>query len=199
MQAKLPDVNAALVRWRSQAIESAKNKDYAMAVTSIDAINALLPQGDEEDGSDSFKVEVNSQKYYNMKSDRQTINCKKCKIEFILSDLKQYDYELEWQEQILVGQKTERVWECLKCGILNKMNVNDIKIEKYQEPYFFKCMPSPPVQQRGIRGRNTFSMDFSVWFDIAIKEIESQIGRYRSEYMAQHKDDEEFDMEKFKD
>ena len=199
MQAKLPDVNAALVRWRSQAIESAKNKDYAMAVTSIDAINALLPAGTEEDGTDSFKVEVNSEKYYDMKSDREIINCQKCKVEFILSDLKQYDLDLEWQEQILVNQKTERVWECPKCETINKMNVNDIKIEKYQEPYFFRCMPSPPVQQTGARGRNTFGMDFSVWFDIAIKEMESQIGRYRAEYIAQHAEDEEYDMEKFRD
>lgn len=197
--AKLPDVNAALVRWRSQAIESAKNKDYNMAITSIGALNALLPGGEMEDGSDSFKVEVNTFKYYSMKADRQTINCKNCEEECILSDLKQYDLELGWQEQILVHKETQRVWVCSKCGKPNEMNINDIRIEKFQEPYFFRCMPSPPVQKRGIVGRNTYDSEFAVWYDIASREIESQIARYRAEYIAQNDDEEEFNLENFKD
>ena len=68
-----------------------------------------------EDGSDSFKVEVNTVKYYSMVADRKTINCTHCNIEFILSDLKQYDMELGWMEQVLLDKKTERVWACPKC------------------------------------------------------------------------------------
>lgn len=170
-----------------------------MAVTSVGSLNALLPAGNMDDGSDSFKVEVNTKKYNSMKEDRQTIDCLNCKTECILSELKQYDIEIGMVEQILTGSNYERIWICPKCEKPNTMNVNEIKIERYQEPFFFRCMPSPPIPKRGVQGRNTYDGEFATWFDIAVREMESQIGRYRAEYVAQNKDDEEFDMEKFKD
>lgn len=199
MQAKLPDVNAALVYWRSKAGKSVEGRNYDMAIISINAINALLPGGSEPDGSDSFKVEVNSAKYYEMVGDRKTIDCTECGNECVLSDVKQYDLELDWLEQILSEQTTKRVWNCTACGVSNDMVFENIKIEKYREPYFLRCMPSHPTRKRGIQGRSTFEQEFNIWFDIAMSELEAQIGRYRAEYIAQNPDATELDYERFID
>src|SRR3990172_3204113 len=101
MQAKLPDLNASIVRWRSQAIEAAKNGDYDMAVNSLAAINALMPAGEAPDGSDGFKVEISTEKYMDIMKERRTIDCAYCKTENILSNVKQFDLDLGWDEQII--------------------------------------------------------------------------------------------------
>ena len=210
MQAKLPDVNAAIVRYRSESLQAIKQPDYDLAVISIAGINADLPE--------DYKVRVSTSRYNEMMKDRKSIACNFCvspevimedgkpvitgndiSTECILSDVKQFDRELGWQEQILIDRKTERVWICTKCGNSNIMDAGKIKIRRYEEPYYFGVMPSPPVQQRGVRGRNTFDAEFKKWFAIAVSEIESKIGLYRAEYAAQHDEAEPFDEEKFKD
>ena len=199
MQAKLPDVNAALVYWRSKAGKSVEGNNFDMAIISVNAINALLPGGTEPDGSDNFKVEINSAKYHELTRDRKTIPCTGCNNECILSDVSQFDIELDWKEQIISGKKHKRVWNCTACGMTNDMIFENIKIEKYREPYFFRCMPSHPVRKRGVQSRNTFEQEFYIWFDIAMSELEAQIGRYRAEYIAQNPEAAELDYERFVD
>lgn len=198
MQAKLPDVNAAIVRYRSQALESAKTNDYTMTIISLSAINADLPE--------EFKVEVNTDKYYSIVKDRKYLLCtvctetvidaksedfgKKKPTECILSEAKQFDIEMDWKEQIITGLKSKRVWVCTKCNAVNELNIKNIKIKKYQEPFYTKVMPSPPIQKRGLQGRNSYENEFRKWFSIALSEIESQISRYRTEYAAQQESEE---------
>ena len=179
------------MRWRSQAIEACKNGDYDMAVNSLAAINALLPTGEEADGSDGFKVEISTEKYNEIMRERKTIECPQCKTECILSNVKQQDLVLVWEEQILAGRETQRIWICTSCGNQNILDINDIKIRKYQEPFYTKIIPSPPVQERGVRSRSIFPKLFNVWFGIAVAEIENQIGLYRTQYMAQMEQEEE--------
>ena len=196
MQAKLPDVNAAIVRYRSQALEAVKIGDYDMAVSCINFINADLPE--------DFKVTVSTDLYNSIVEDRKIVPCEFCTSpEIVLKDgkpvktgkmiptecsiteIKQYDLEMDWIEQILTNKKTKRVWLCTKCGKSNDMDITKIKVQKYQEPFYLKIMPSAPRRKRGIRGRMSFDTEFKKWFDIAMSEIESQISKYRTEYAAQ--------------
>lgn len=210
MQAKLPDVNAGIVLYRSKAVIAMTCCDYGMAVISLSSIIALLPE--------DYKVKISSERYNEIMSDRKSITCEFCvspeiimeddkqvltgneiPTECILSDVKQYDLEMDGLNQILVGKTSQRVWICTKCGKLNDMDVSKIKIRRYEEPYYFGIIPYPPVQQRGVSGRNTFHSKFEVWFAIAIKEIENKIGLYRAEYAAQQEEAEKFDEDKYKD
>lgn len=196
MQAKLPDVNAAIVRYRSQALDAVKTGDYDMAVSCINFINADLPE--------DFKVTVSTELYNSIVEDRKTVPCNYCKsYEIILKDgkpektdkliptqcsiteIQQYDLEMDWLEQILSNKKTKRMWLCTKCGKANEMDVTKIKVIKYQEPFYLKIMPSAPRRKRGIQQKASYDNQFKRWFDIAMSEIESQISRYRTEYAAQ--------------
>ena len=201
MQAKLPDVNAAIVRYRSQALESVKDSDYEMAVSAINFINADLPE--------DYKVQVSTALYNSIVEDRKIIPCEFCTskettlkdgkliltghsipTECSLTEIIQFDLELDWLEQILSGQKTKRVWNCTKCDKLNDMDVTKIKIKKYQAPFYLKIMPEAPRRKRGIQGRSSYNNEFKKWFDIAMSEIESQISKYRAEYAAQQEKEE---------
>ena len=201
MQAKLPDINAAIVRYRSQALESVKTSDYDMAVSSINFINADLPE--------DYKVQVSTALYNSIVEDRKIIACEFCTsketilkdgkltltgksipTECSLTEINQFDLELDWLEQILSGEKQKRVWNCTKCGKLNDMDVSKIKIKKYQAPFYLKIMPEAPRRKRGIQGRSSYDNEFKKWFDTAMSEIESQISKYRAEYAAQESREE---------
>jgi hypothetical protein len=192
MQAKLPDINAAIVRHRTLALEGFKSNSSEMCIVSIESINALLPI--LEDGT-SYKVEVNSPKYNQLSQETREIECKKCKTQNKLENVVQYDLELDWLEKILAEQPAHRMWICISCGKSSKFDSDDITVTKKGNPYFFKVMPSPPARTNGIRGRMTFDKDFQTWFSIAMPEIESQIGIYRSEYAKQEDDLEEIPIE----
>ena len=189
MQAKLPDVNSAIVRHRSLALEGFKSNDPELAIVSIESINALLPA--PLDGSKSYKVEVDTEKYNLLKAETKEIHCNNCGTENLLKSIHQYDLELDWYEQILSTVQIQRMWICGSCKKQNVFNVDDITVTKNGEPYFYKVMPAPPKRHAGIKGRMTFDSQFQQWFSIAMPEIESQIGIYRSEYSAQQESDKE--------
>lgn len=201
MQAKLPDVNAAIVRYRSKALDAVTESDYALAVISLSAINADLPE--------DYKVKVSTERYNEIMKDRKSILCEFCTspeiiikdgisvntgefipTECVLSDVKQYDLELSVLEKVLLCKNSQRVWICTKCEKLNKMDIRKIKIRRYEEPFYLGIMPSPPIPEGGIRGRNTYDAVFKKWFAIALNEIESKIGLYRAEYAAQQESEE---------
>jgi hypothetical protein len=182
MQAKLPDVNAAIVRHRSSASKGFETGNAELAIVSIGAINALLPA--VIDGK-NYKVEIDSEKYYRLKAETREILCHKCDTQNSLIGIKTFWLELNWYDAILSSIPKEKVWVCKNCHKSNVWKIDDITITKDGEPYFYQCMPAPPLRQSGIRGRMTFLSEFQKWYSIAIGEIESQIGIYRSEYLSQ--------------
>lgn len=185
MQAKLPDVNAAIVRHRSLAAEGFNTKNPELAIISISNINALLPAIEGK----TYKVEVSTQKYWEARKETRTIQCRHCKAENPILDVEHYEIDLQGIEKILSKEKSRKMWNCGFCKKANYFSTDDITVTKKGEPYFFKVIPEPPVKQAGIKGRTTFERDFITWFSIAMPEIESQIGLYRMEYAAQEEGD----------
>ena len=172
------------MRFRSQALEAFKTNNAELAIVSLEAINALMPP--------EFKVEVNTEKYNELRKETRMITCNLCKEENILNDVKQYDVELDWVEQILSSVTVQRMWICVKCEKPNIFNSNDITLIKNGEPFYYKVIPIPPVRQIGIRGRMTYDKEFRMWYSIASNEIESQIGVYRAEYAKQDEEEVQY-------
>ena len=181
MQSRLPDINSAIVKHRTNALSAFSTGDWPSCIISLDAIIALLPE--------DYKIEINSEKYKEILADRKTIDCDKCQTQNILNDVKQFDLELEWMEQILIDQKTKRVWICTKCEKTNDMQFEKIKTVKYNQPYYLGVVPFPPIKGRGISKRNSFDSEFAEWFDIVVKEIEQKVMLFRSEYASQQASD----------
>lgn len=199
MQAKLPDINAAIVRHRSSALSAYEKGNKTLAAISLSSINALFP--------DEYKVEVNTDKYNQLTTDQKLITCGFCKevtketivdpetntsheerseipSRIPFKEIELYDMLQDNLESFISNQKFVKVWECPKCNNLNKFDKKSLVTIKFAQPAYFKVIPSPP-SKKGIRNRKNYEYEFDKWFDIALSEIESQIGKYRADYMAQ--------------
>lgn len=176
MQAKLPDINAALVRHRSGAIAAFISNDHASAIIALDAMIALLP--------DDFKIEINTEKYNQLVAEKRTIKCDSCTATPLLKDINLQKLLLPSLDRFIVDNDFINVWECVACTATNEYKPENITITKFAEPSYFKVVPSPP-SKNGTKNRMIFDYEFKKWFNITLIEIENQIGIYRAAYQAQ--------------
>lgn len=182
MQAKLPDINAAIVRYRNNMLHAFDNKEVNTVIFSWSGINSLLP--------DDYQVEINSEKYNKLVSENKVIACSKCEEKTPYNEVT-FQTLLLPTVSSMVSQKThETVWQCPKCNHENLFKFKQIKIVKYKEPYFLGVIPDPPERHFGITDRSSFNAKFNKWFKVALDEIECKIGKYRADYIAQMESDD---------
>jgi len=182
MQAKLPDINAAIVRYRNNLLHAFDNNEANTVIVSWSAINALLP--------DDYKVEVNTEKFLKLVAENKIIICSKCEEKIPYQDVKFNDLLLSSVESLITQKKHKHVWNCPKCSFENIFNFKKIKIVKFQQPYYLEVVPEPPTRHLGIVDRSSFDTQFRRWFTLALDEIESKIGKYRADYIAQMEADD---------
>lgn len=176
MQAKLPDVNAALVTHRNQIIHAYDNGDFTKAAISFDAIISLLPK--------DYKPEINTAKYEELVQSKRLIVCGKCKERIPRQDIHPYQILLASLDRLITKQDVMRVWECSKCNSVLPLASSQIILVKKTSTSYFKVIPEPPTRE-GLHDRIGFTAKFKEWYDIAFREIEYQIGLYRTEYASQ--------------
>lgn len=199
MQAKLPDINGALVRHRNAIMNAYDSGDFTKAGISFEATIALLPE--------EYKVEINTEKYNQLVKDRYKIVCTGCMMnvqykvddetrikqeqsEFPRSEIKPFEVLVPDIERLITGKKTVLVWQCPSCGIVKPLKGSPTKLIKFHQPSYFKVIPDIP-SRKGFFDRTGFDTKFKEWYDIAFSEIESQIGLYRAEYAQQQEMNDE--------
>lgn len=194
-QAKLPDINNALVTHRLSAISSFKRRDYDSCKTAIFSIIALLPE--------SYKVSISTQEYDTELATIQLIICPNCQAKSQtltdadgnktstynpprLVDVRKVEVYHDPVDQLLLDTKRSKSWICPDCNITHLLNQNTQYAKSApQNPYYAKIIPSPPLRTSFFK-RVGFSQEFSHWFQIAMTEIENQIQLYRTEYISQN-------------
>ena len=176
MQAKLPDLNAALVTHRNAVLHAYDRNEFTKAAISFDAINSLLP--------DEYKVEINTEKYNQLIASKRTIKCDKCSEVFERGTIKPYKILLTNLESLMVGKRKVIVWDCLKCEHVRPLEGSQAELVIFKQPFYTKVIPEPP-RRKGLHDRIGYTAKFKQWYDIAFREIESQIGLYRTEYASQ--------------
>ena len=176
MQAKLPDINAALVTHRNAALHAFDINDFTKATISIDAMNSLLPE--------DYKVEVNTDKYYNLIKSKHKIKCWNCVEVYERNQVQPYEMLLSNIDELILNKKKIWVWYCVKCGSIQPLEGSQTTTEVFKQPFYTGCIPEPPIR-KGLHDRLGHVTKIREWFDIAFKEIEAQIGLYRTEYASQ--------------
>lgn len=177
MQAKLPDINGALVTHRNNMLHAFDIHDYTKTLISWSAMNALLPK--------EFKVEIDSDKFNNLMAEQKAIKCDKCKEENEFQKITIQNILLSPLDNMLTNKTHEKMWRCLKCDYENIFNQKQINLIKFEEPFYTGIIPDPPERHFGLVDRSTYIHRFQIWFQRALDEIEFKIGKYRAEYMAQ--------------
>lgn len=181
MQAKLPDVNAALVTHRKSALNAYDMGDYAKAAIAFQAIIALLP--------DDYKVEINTLRYNELVKKKKKMICEECTEAFERSLIHPYELTLSSLDALILQMPKTLVWDCPKCHATRPMDGSKTQTILFQAPYYLKVVPEAPTRI-GLEARIGFQYRCRKWFDIVFKEIENQIGRYRADYAAQQEEEE---------
>lgn len=177
MQAKLPDINAAIVRYRNNFLHAFDNGEPDTVIVSLSAINSLLPE--------EYKVEINTAKYNQLVAENKIIVCPSCETKSEYQTIKFLDVLLAPISSMITNKKYEKIWICPSCKNEVIFSAKQIRIVKFQQPYYLGVIPDPPVRQNGISDRSTFNVLFRKWFALALDELESKIGKYRADYIAQ--------------
>src|SRR3989304_1653918 len=94
MQAKLPDINNAWVRYRNFGLQCIMERNYVGAIAAINEINALFP--------DAYRVEVNTPKYIQSTQDELVAKCTKCNEETNIAELHIFDLLLTTVNSIIL-------------------------------------------------------------------------------------------------
>jgi len=176
VQAKLPDINARLVRHTNSIFNAYDRGDFAKAAISFEAINALLPE--------DYQVEINSKKYAELLQPIKTFECNHCKKESKETMVKGYDSLLSPIGCLVTKNNTIKVWRCPQCNQQNSFYHTKKFITREDSHGFFKVIPEPP-SKKGMYDRIGHEQRWLKWFDICFREIERQISLYRTEYAAQ--------------
>lgn len=182
MQAKLPDINAAIVRYRNNMLHAFDNKEVNTVILSWSGINSLLPE--------DYQVEINTEKYNKLIAENKIIICTKCKERIEYGTVRFQNVMLPAISSFVTQRSHERIWNCPRCRHENIFHRIQVKVVKLREPYFLGVVPDPPQRHFGITDRSAFNPQFNKWFKIALDEIECKIGKYRADYIAQMEADD---------
>ncbi len=176
MQAKLPDINAALVRHRNAVMIAYDRGDFDKAAISFDAMIALLPE--------DYRLEINTDKYNKLVSSKHILVCRYCKNEIENKDIMTYRLLLSALDRLITSEKQLLVWDCAKCHMTQPMLGTKRKVEVMEEPSYLGVIPEPPTRY-GLHDRTGFEGRFKKWYSIVFRELENKIGDYRKEYASQ--------------
>ena len=96
---------------------------------------------------------------------------------------------LEPVRAFITAKEYEKVWYCPECKGENIFDHHSVRIQKFQSPFYLGVIPEPPTKRIGIIDRSAFQTQFKAWYGIATDEVESMIGKYRADYLAQMAED----------
>lgn len=179
-QAKLPDINAAWVRYKNYALECIDGKNYPGAVAAVNGINAMLPT--------IYRVKIDSDEFKQLTQDNVLVVCTDCTKQFKIDEIKVL--ELIIPRIFNKVEKTERVWICTECSFHNKVANTKMIKQVHEKPFYYKVIPEPPEQIDGILNRKKYHNEMTKWLYNALEELDHQLGKYREEYKPADEDDD---------
>ena len=199
----LPDVSKNFGYFRNIAIDYLNRGNWAGARSGVFNLNECL-------GID-YMVSIDDRMYQAQMKETSVYQCNHCtiiqtktinkntedeyekeiqiKTEIPTHEVEVFEMRLNDILQLLLNQKTEKVWICPRCNKTNKMIETKKILSERAKPFFLKVIPMPPVRQMGLDRQ--FPRKFTAWFWNAIEEITYQEYLYRTEYVHQNGQDME--------
>ena len=181
-QAKLPDINTAIITYRNALLANLKKRNYHYVIMAVRAIIALMPK--------DYRITIDTNAYNEAFAKVRMIKCQYCraKSQPINSITRTKRVNTALQELIYSEPVTE-VWICKKCKRQNPMSNAVTQLAKPPDPYYLEKIPEPPLMT-SFFSRLGYEQDFDHWIQVTLGEIENKIQLYRAEYKAQNPDDD---------
>lgn len=175
MQSALPDLNTAIIKFRNMVTSHLRERDYTGCFGCLYAMNGIL---DEE-----FRVKVSTEEYGNLVKQDITIQCQSCTETIDFLTIKVHNVLVSPLNNILSGNKFEKIWICPKCKKDNLLLSSAMKQTKLQPGGFLHIVPEPPTRQGGVTDRTDYHNKVAQWVWTFVKEIEERCGEERKAYL----------------
>ena len=182
-QARLPDINTAYVKYRTEAIIALKQKRYNSMHGCLIAINALLPA--------EYQVIISTTDYADLSKTDITYQCCSCEVPIPKENVQVFDLIPNSMQLLLHGQNTHKVWNCTKCHALNKLTSTRISQVVLQNPTFLGIVPESPSRTNGLMDRMRFNIEIERWGWLLLGELEFKMGKFRDDNWKRGGEDED--------
>lgn len=176
MQAKLPDINHALVTARNGVIRARDIDDPVKAEMHVRQMIALLPE--------EYKIEIDGVKYKQETRAARFYRCNACEREVSTDKVEAMDYYNDPVIRAITHKHEAKVWNCPKCHATNLLAETEDVLERRHDPEYLKVVPPMP-KYTSVWGRMTYGHIWKGWLQNTMSELENQISLYRAEYASQ--------------
>ena len=183
MQSRLPDINTAYVKYRVEAIQALKKKQYNVMHGCLISINALLPS--------EYQVVVSTAEYGVLAKVDITYHCNNCEVDITKEDIEVFDLIPNGMESLLHGGNANKVWSCIKCNKLNRLVSTSISQTILQNPTFLGIVPESPSRTNGLMDRMKFNIEIERWGWNLLGELEYKMGKFRDDNWKRGGENEE--------
>lgn len=179
---RLPDINAAIVRFRGEMLTALKVRDYNSCFGSLHTLNAELPI--------EYQVNISTKDYEEQTSLESKVICNKCKDETSYIKLKIFNKEKSFLLSTVSQLQYYKAWLCFKCKSINDLNQTRLIQPVKKEPFFLKVVPAPPERRDGLIETRNYHQIISRWLWNFLGEIEFQNAKYRDDYRSKFAEEE---------
>jgi len=175
LQAALPDLNSAIIRYRTLITSCLEQKNYVGCMGGLYSLNGLLPT--------EYRVIVSTEEFDKLTKTNLLMICKHCSKEFKDNEVKIKDLLLPDIISCITRTKTEKVWFCPGCKMDNKLTNTIMKKEKLASYSYFHVMPEPPIRHDGLLDRREFHRNMEIWVWSFMGELEERCGKLRHDFL----------------
>ena len=187
-QARLPDINTAFIRYRSEVLVGMKKGDWDSMHGSLNGINGLLPQ--------EYQVKISDAKYYELVKEDIEYECNSCKNnDGTPSNIPKEQIEgftlYPDSVQLLLGA-VGKVWICPKCNKVQRLKDTNVVITKLENPYFLGVVPEPPNKKQGLMDKLTFEKKVGSGGGQMLNELEHIMALFRDDNWTRGEELEDF-------
>jgi hypothetical protein len=95
---------------------------------------------------------------------------------------------------VISDEPVMEYWTCETCGLDNSLSCTEVSRQVLDEPTFLHMVPAPPQRQEGLMDRTSFHIAYSRWAETFLIELEERMGKFRTDYREQNKDQDDIDF-----
>ena len=172
-QSRLPDINSAFIRYRSEAIHALQTKNWSAMHGALNGINSLLPV--------DYQVVISTQDHEQLAKTEITYACGSCSESIDKSNVQVFELMPDSMQSLLHGRTFNKVWNCIKCHSTNMLNTTAISQTMLQNPTYLGIVPDPPERKNGLMDRMKFNIEIERWGWLLLNEEEFKMAKFRDD------------------
>lgn len=174
MQARLPDVNTSITKYRTDVLHSLRAKRYTECTEQLYLLNGIMPE--------EYRIDISNERFEKITENKTIATCYKCSAETNILEMKKRTYFFESDMQLLLGKSSREEILCPECNtwlVIAKVNFALHQTPPHQ---IIKIVPEPPTRMSAKMSPNTFHIHYEKWALRLLREIEAGASLWRQDY-----------------